>query len=187
MIYLRERQETTSESSSNALIQKKLADPSVTMQVVPEPGTAREAWTRSFEADWLSPSGPVGPYPPAMPRVTSLLYFIVGLINFAPIVGLLGAARREALYGTAIPGGDLLLLLRHRAVLLALVGGLLFYATAFPQARPLAAAAAFVSMLSFIALAALAPLPGDSLVRVAWIDVAACVLLAIAVFLERGR
>lgn len=122
-----------------------------------------------------------------MQNAVRFLYIVVGSINFAPIVGLGGAPQLEALYGPPIPDGDVLLLLRHRAVLLAIVGGLLLYAAVDQRARAIAAAAGFVSMLSFVALATLVEAPGAALVRVAWIDVGACLLLAVGLVLDRRR
>ena len=53
------------------------------------------------------------------------IMLLVGLINFAPIIGVLSQEQLEKLYGIPIQGQDMLILMRHRAVLLGLVGGLL--------------------------------------------------------------
>lgn len=119
-----------------------------------------------------------------MSTLISSLYFIVGLINFAPIAGVLSASRLESLYGLAILDADLILLMRHRAVLLGIVGCLLFYATFVPSARPIAAAAGFASMISYLVLIWMSEAPNFALVRVMWVDVAAIALLALACALD---
>ncbi len=104
-------------------------------------------------------------------------YLVVGVINIAPLVGVLGPERLQSLYGVAIAGADLELLMRHRAVLLGLVGALLMVAAFRPGLRPVAVVAGFVSMLSFLALALPLAQVGAPMQWVFWADVVACVLL----------
>ena len=73
--------------------------------------------------------------------------------------------------------------MRHRAVMLAIVGALLAYAALQPPLRPIAVAAGLVSMLSFVAIAFLGE-PNEPLQRVAWIDIVASVLLVAAAVLD---
>ena len=108
------------------------------------------------------------------------LYVVVGLINAFPLIGVLGADRLEALYGVPIVDADHLLLMRHRAVLLGLVGGLLLVAAFRPALRPVASVIALVSMLVFLALALPIAEHGAALQRVFWADAGAVVLLVAA-------
>ena len=113
-----------------------------------------------------------------MKHVVTAIFMLVGLINFLPVLGVLGAAHLETLYGLPITNDDLLLLLRHRAALFGLLGAFII-ASAFRDSwRNLAAAAGFASMLSFMLLALPLSEHGAALQRVFWIDVIACVLLA---------
>jgi hypothetical protein len=68
--------------------------------------------------------------------------------------------------------------MRHRAVLLGIVGGSLIMAAFRPTLRVVAAIVGLVSMVTFLMLAL--PVIGDSaaLARVFWADVVASVLLA---------
>jgi hypothetical protein len=77
----------------------------------------------------------------------------------------------------ALAGDDLLLLMRHRAVLLGLVGAFILIAAIRVQWRKAATVAGLVSMLSFVSIAIPPQAHGAALQRVFWIDVIACVLL----------
>jgi len=118
--------------------------------------------------------------------LSAALFGVVGLINFIPVVGVISSARLGALYGpptirAAMADPSLVVLLRHRAVLLGIVGAILLHAAAVPNARPIAAMAGFISMLSYMGLAATAPRKSQQLTHVLYVDVVACVLLAVAV------
>jgi len=74
-----------------------------------------------------------------MRRIAKALFIAAGLINFVPAIGVLGAERLGALYGIEFAGADLLLLMRHRALLLGLVGALLIVSAIRPRLRLIAA------------------------------------------------
>jgi hypothetical protein len=112
-----------------------------------------------------------------MSYVATTLFILVGLTNLFPAVGVLGAVRLEGLYGVALAGDDLLLLMRHRAVLLGLVGAFILLAAFRVKWRTAASIAGLVSMLSFVLIAIPPQTHGAALQRVFWIDVIACVLL----------
>lgn len=103
---------------------------------------------------------------------------VTGGVHLLPLLGVLGAARLEQLYGLRIENPDLLLMMRHRALLFGLLGALLVAAAFRPAWQGLALVAAWVSVLGFVLLApsGLAP----ALQRVWWIDVALLPLLALA-------
>lgn len=117
-----------------------------------------------------------------MSRLVTAAFIVAGLINLYPVIGVLGVATLQSLYGQAFAGDELLLLLRHRAVLFGLLGGLLILAAFKPRLRRLALVAGLVSMLSFIALALPLQAHGAELQRVFWADVIASLLLAGAAF-----
>ena len=113
------------------------------------------------------------------------LFFIVGLINFTPLTGVLGQAKLQALYGINTASPDLLLLLQHRAILFGIVGGMLLLASIRRSFRITAAIAGGISMVGFLLLAKLGdPSLGAinaQLTRVFTIDVVAIILLTLAV------
>ena len=57
---------------------------------------------------------------------------IVGIIHLLPLVGMLGGERLSALYGLRFDELNLLILMRHRAVLFGLLGTYLLYAAFQP-------------------------------------------------------
>jgi hypothetical protein len=118
-----------------------------------------------------------------MRRVVTALFVVVALVNLLPVSGVLGAARLEALYAMPFEDEGLLLLMRHRAVLFGLVGGLLLAAAVRPTLRPTAATIGLGSMLSFVVLALPPGAHGAALQRVFWVDVAASVMLILALVL----
>lgn len=77
---------------------------------------------------------------------------ISALIHLAPVVGVLSAGRLEALYGVPVDSPDLAVLLRHRAVLFGILGGLLVAAIVDHDYRWLALVAVLVSDLAYAAL-----------------------------------
>lgn len=119
-----------------------------------------------------------GPLPAA-------LFVLVGLINLYPVVGVVGPAMLESLYGLPIQGDDLVLLMRHRAVLFGLLGALLIAAAFRPALRPLAGVFGLVSMLAFVVLAFPPGGHGPAVQRVFWADVIAIPLLIVALWLSR--
>lgn len=116
-----------------------------------------------------------------MRTLSRALLFAVGAINFVPVVGVLSAAQLSGLYGVSLDSLDdpsLIVLMRHRAVLLAIVGALLFGSLVRPNWRVPAISAAWLSMASFLLIAWTTPGVNDAVSRVALVDVVACALLA---------
>ncbi|MGH8518482.1 MAG: phosphopantetheine adenylyltransferase, partial [Panacagrimonas sp.] len=100
-------------------------------------------------------------------------------IHLLPAIGMISAARLAGLYGVAPADPTILLLLRHRAVLFAVLG-LGFGAAAFvPALRVPAAVLSLVTMLSFVWLAQ-AHAHGGAIRRVVRVDVVVSVLVAAA-------
>lgn len=110
------------------------------------------------------------------------LFFLVALVNLLPVSGVLGAVRLEALYGMPFEDAGLVLLMRQRAVLSGLVGGLLLIAAMRPTLRRTAATIGLGGVLSFVALALPPGAYGPALQRVLWVDVVASLLLIAALW-----
>ncbi|WP_124540838.1 phosphopantetheine adenylyltransferase [Piscinibacter terrae] len=110
---------------------------------------------------------------------------ITSVFHLLPAAGLLGSQQLSRLYGLDFTEPLPLLLMRHRAVLLALVGLGLLASTRAAQApvQELALAAAMLATGSFVALAIGLPL-NAALTRVMCIDVTLFVLLAVALALR---
>jgi hypothetical protein len=92
---------------------------------------------------------------------------------------MLSAARVAWLYGITVGEPNLELLLRHRAVLFAWLGGFCVYAAFQPRYQGAALLAAAVSVLSFLLLAWSIGGLNAALLRVVRVDLAAIALLVV--------
>jgi hypothetical protein len=88
-----------------------------------------------------------------MRHLISATLHITGIIHLLPFSGVFGAERLSLLYGTAFTDPNLVILMRHRAVLFGLLGLFLVFAAFKPAYQPLAFLAGFISVISFLWLA----------------------------------
>lgn len=114
---------------------------------------------------------------------------ITAIIHLLPLAGVLGAERLSVLYGIAVQEPNLVLLLRHRAVLFGLLGVFLAIAAFRPAWRDAAFVAGFVSVVSFLALAWSGDGYNAAIDRVVLADVVAlgCLLIGAGVHLFLRR
>lgn len=118
-----------------------------------------------------------------MKHITTVALLIAAVIHLLPLAGVLGAAKLSSLYGIDIANPDLVILMRHRAVLFGLLGAYMLYAVFAPQHRAVALVAGLVSVVSFLALAHGAGSYNASIGRVVvadWIALAALVAGSVA-------
>ena len=116
---------------------------------------------------------------PAWRALAAVAWLVVGVIHLLPLVGVLGGERLAQLYGIDASEPNLALLLRHRAVLFGLLG----VAAAFrPALRGLALVAGWISVASFLALAAGTPLNAQvaRVVTADWVALGALVVATLA-------
>ena len=121
-----------------------------------------------------------------MNRITRAILLIVGLVNAFPLIGIASAGVLSSLYGIPAMEGDLVILMRHRALLFGLLGVFIGLSAFKSHLQPYAIAAGLVSMLGFIALAVTAGEYGAKVANVVWVDVVASIGL-VAVALLRWR
>lgn len=123
-----------------------------------------------------------------MPRIASALILVAGLIHLLPLPGVLGAAHLARLYGVAVDDADLLILLRHRALLFAALGVFLIAAAFHPPWRLPACLLGLASALSFIVVALQQGGYNAAIQRVVLADVVAvgCLLAALAIGWRSG-
>ena len=88
-----------------------------------------------------------------MRYLISVTLIITGIIHLLPLSGVLGADRLSALYGTTLSDPNLVILMRHRAVLFGILGLFFVFAAFRPTLQPLAFLAGFISVISFLWLA----------------------------------
>ena len=105
---------------------------------------------------------------------------LVAVIHALPLAGVLGAGKLLDLYGVPLQDPNLVLLLRHRAVLFGLLAVLLGYAALRPDLHRAALVAGLVSVVSFLWLWLAAPGTNGALDTVARVDGVALALLVVA-------
>lgn len=118
-------------------------------------------------------------------KIANALILLCVLVNLGPVVGVLGADRLRGLYGLAFADPNLLVLMRHRALLFGIVGVLLVAALFRPELRLVGIIAGLFSMVSFVAIAAFASDLNPELRRVMIIDIVASAALFGALILDR--
>jgi hypothetical protein len=114
-----------------------------------------------------------------MKYVVSIALLVAGVIHLLPLPGLLGAERLASLYGLAFDDANLVILMRHRAVLFGLLGAFLVVAAFVPGLQPAAFVGGFVSVLSFFWLTWSAGNYNAAIGRVVTADIVALVALVI--------
>ena len=116
--------------------------------------------------------------------VATILIFVAGLANLLPVSGVLSGSQLQTLYGVALEDANLLILMRHRAVLFGIVGGLLVASALHPPLRPVRLAVGLISMLSFIVIAWLVGSYNAELRRIVAVDLVASFALLGAALLD---
>ena len=121
-------------------------------------------------------------------RIVSGLILVVAVIHLLPISGFFGVERLASLYEVEITDGNLEILMRHRAVLLGMLGVFLVYAAFSPALQPIAFVAAFVSVASFFYLCSSVGDFNAAIRQVVIADIvgSVCLLGAIAVYTVKG-
>jgi len=87
-------------------------------------------------------------------RIVAACLVLAALVHFPPVAGIAGAEMLSGLYGVAIDDPSIVLLMRHRAVLFGVLGALLVAGAFVRSLRTFALIAGFVSVVSFLVLAA---------------------------------
>lgn len=121
-----------------------------------------------------------------MSKVITICLVIVGLINFLPVVGVLGVQRLESAYGVDLFSDDLIILMRHRALLFGILGGFILYAAFVPSYQAAAMIMAAVSMIGFVLLSYSVGGYNEAINKVLVIDIAGIVFLVVAAALKYG-
>ncbi len=119
-----------------------------------------------------------------MSKLISILLIVVGVINFRPVFGVLSATNLEQAYSVELANNDLIILMRHRALLFGIVGGFVLLSVFVPSYQTPAMIMAAVSMIGFLYLAWAVGGYNDAISRIAMIDIAGIVCLALAAVLK---
>ncbi len=117
-------------------------------------------------------------------KIVSIILIIVGIINLLPLIVFFDPSKTVKLYGFPIEGESLIILMRHRGVLLGLVGIALITAAFKSEYILLAIGLALISKFAFNFLTFTSTGYTSEIQRVALIDVGSIVLLLIALGLH---
>ncbi|MDJ0907333.1 MAG: hypothetical protein QNI96_15050 [Woeseiaceae bacterium] len=115
-----------------------------------------------------------------MKLVIAMLLAAVGIVHLVPVSGMLGNDALAKLYGITITSPDLEILMRHRAVLFGIVGGLLIASAFVLRLQAVALVAGLLSIVSFLWIATTVGGYGPAIARVIQVDIAAVVALGAA-------
>ena len=119
-----------------------------------------------------------------MEKLIIALIVVAGLINFYPIVGILSSEMLFNLYKIDSISNDLLILLKHRAILFGLLGGFIIYSAFKPELQIWGIILGLVSMVSFIIIALFTGSYGVGIQKIIIADVIALVSLVISLVLR---
>jgi len=115
--------------------------------------------------------------------VTALL-ILVGVLNLAPGIVFFAPESSVSLYSIDLIDPDLAVAMRHRAVMLALLGAALIFAAVRKDVLVPVVVAALIGKLAFLFLVYTTSGVNAELGRVAFFDIGAVVLLLIALVLH---
>jgi uncharacterized membrane protein YoaK (UPF0700 family) len=117
-----------------------------------------------------------------MELIFRISLFLVGVINFVPTSLAFFPNKIKDSYGIEVTNPNLELSLRHRAVLLGIVGGLMIFSAISKKYYDLSVVLCSVSMLSFIILYFMIGGINNELKKVMLFDITAMIILIIGCF-----
>jgi sensor histidine kinase YesM len=121
-----------------------------------------------------------------MELILRIALFLTGIVNILPTLGAFVPSKMKNAYGIDMPDANFELLLRHRAVLFGIVGGLMLYASITTNYLSLASIIGLISMISFLILYFVSVGHiNKSLTKVMKIDAVAAAVLLIAYLVYR--
>jgi len=117
-------------------------------------------------------------------KAITICLIIVGLINFIPTIAIISAQKLEAAYSIKLISNDLIILLRHRALLFGILGGFILYSVKATSYQGAAMIMAGISMLGYVVLMFTVGGYNEALYKVLIIDVVGIVILSLAVIFK---
>lgn len=107
-------------------------------------------------------------------------FIVAAIIHLIPLSGVRGSEKLTALYGIPVNEPNLVILMRHRAILFGLLGVFLLVAAFKPAYQIPAFVAGFISIVSFFGLTWAADSHNDKIGRIFTGDVIAFVGLVVS-------
>ncbi len=119
-----------------------------------------------------------------MSYLIASLMIVAGIIHLLPIAGALGASHLVSLYGVEVKDSNLLILMRHRAVLFAILGAFLVYSAFTPSFQNIAILGGLISATAFLWIAVTTSDYNSNMTRVVYADIIAIICLLIAALIS---
>ena len=119
-----------------------------------------------------------------MGKAFTFCLVVVGLINIAPVIGVISAQKLESAYSVTLAGNDLAILMRHRALLFGILGAFILYSAFNPFYQPAAMIMGGVSMVGFALLVLGTGGYNEAVGKVLFIDILGIMFLLAAVVLK---
>jgi hypothetical protein len=120
-----------------------------------------------------------------MENLFRLTLIAVGIVNAFPLVGAIVPDVLSSLYGIPVNDPNLLVLLRHRAVLFGLLGGLMIIAAFDSSLYNIATLGGLISMLAYVFIVWQTGDYNSNIRQVMIVDIVASVVLLVAYLLYR--
>lgn len=120
-----------------------------------------------------------------MKYTTTGLLLVAGIINLIPVVGVLSVEQLVRLYEVPLDNTDLVILMRHRAVLFGLLGAFIIFSTIRPTLQQIACIAGLISMLSFVVIAYAVGDFGQPMSKIIVADIIGSIALAAVLLIRR--
>ena len=122
-----------------------------------------------------------------METIFRITLFAAGAINILPSILAFLPEKISNSYGIELPNVNFELLLRHRAVLFAIVGGLMVYSAVSKNFYSISVTVGLISMISFIILYFLMNGINPELEKVMKIDLIAVIVLLVGFILYKFK
>ena len=124
-----------------------------------------------------------------MESIFRIILLITGFLNSLPSLLAFFPGKFTKSYGIVLPNENFELLLRHRAILFGIVGGIMIYSALSKTAYEIATITGVVSMFSFVALYFLIGNITSELKKIMLIDIFATIILftAYIIFTKYGK
>lgn len=119
-----------------------------------------------------------------MTKLITVCLIIVGLINFVPVLALISVQKLEEAYSISLLSNDLIILMKHRALLFGILGGFILYSVFVPIHQGPAIIMAAISMIGYVVLMHQVGDYNGSLYKVLIIDYIGLAFLAIVVVIK---
>jgi len=123
-----------------------------------------------------------------MEVVFRICLFIAGVINFVPSILAFVPNKISESYGIEIPNSNYELLLRHRAILFGIIGGIMIYSAIAKKNYSMSVFIGMISMISFVILMNL--VNGEinpELTKVMMIDLVGIIILLVGFLLYKFK